>query len=57
SLIIFAQYKVILSLQKDIPLQLASLQLITEKAKIDGRLIEVVDTRFNKPVVVYAPKK
>ncbi len=57
SLIIFAQYKVILSLQKDIPLQLASLQLITEKAKIDGRLLEVVDTRFNKPVVVYAPKK
>lgn len=45
--------KVALSLQKDLDKQLASLQLILEKAKIENKPMETIDLRFDKPVVVY----
>ncbi|MFH0937008.1 MAG: FtsQ-type POTRA domain-containing protein [Candidatus Daviesbacteria bacterium] len=48
--------KLIFSLNHDIAHQLASLQLILEKAKIDERMISQVDLRFEKPVVVYTAK-
>lgn len=40
----------------DIENQLASLQLILEKAKIDDMKLEFIDLRFDKPVVKFAPK-
>lgn len=49
--------KIVFSLKKDVLLQLASLQLILDKAKIDNRNMEIVDLRFDKPVVKYLPKK
>lgn len=53
AVLIHDEEKVVLSLQKDLLRQLASLQLILEKAKIDGDVIEMIDLRFDKPVVVY----
>lgn len=44
------------SLQKDIFGQLASLQLILQKAKIDGSKIETIDLRFERPVVIYGKR-
>lgn len=44
------------SLQKDIFGQLASLQLILQKAKIDGNKIETIDLRFERPVVIYGKR-
>jgi hypothetical protein len=49
--------KVVLNLESDIARQLASLQLILSKTKIDSREVLSIDLRFNKPVVVYSPKK
>lgn len=48
---------VAVNLKSDINIQLASLQLILSKTKIDSKELEVVDLRFNKPVVVYSSKK
>ncbi len=59
-LIIFpseSQPRIIFSLEKDNNLQLASLQLILEKAKIDKESMEFIDLRFDKPIVRFAPKK
>ncbi len=36
---------------------LASLQLILQKAKMDGREMNTIDLRFDKPVVTYLPSK
>lgn len=49
--------KLFFSLNSDVNRQLASLQLILQKSTIDSRLMESVDLRFNKPVVVYSAKK
>lgn len=49
--------KLVFSLEKDVKPEVASLQLIFQKAKIDGRKIESIDLRFDKPVVIYAPQK
>ncbi len=50
--------RILISLSKgEIDNQLASLQLILQKAKIEFRSVESVDLRFNKPVVVFTPKK
>ena len=49
--------KIVFSLEKDILMQLASLHLILEKAKIDNRSMDSIDLRFDKPVVKYLPKK
>lgn len=43
----------VFSLDNDILRQVASLQLISEKAKIDSKNIKIVDLRFDKPVVVF----
>lgn len=56
-LITSAKPKMIFSLEKNIDLQLASLQLILGKAKIDEENIEFIDLRFDKPIVRFAPKK
>lgn len=57
TLIINSSPKIIIALKKDIISQLASLQLILEKAKIDEESLEIVDLRFDKPVVKFNPKK
>ena len=49
--------KVIFDLNEDINMQFASLQLILHKAKIEGVALELIDLRFDKPVIKYAPKK
>lgn len=48
--------KLVFSLSKDIDRQVASLQLILEKAKINGRSVDTIDLRFDKPVVIYGRK-
>lgn len=55
--LIESQYKMAISLSKDVPRQLASLQLILQEAKINKRIMETIDLRFDKPVIVYFPKK
>ncbi|MBI2196543.1 FtsQ-type POTRA domain-containing protein [Candidatus Daviesbacteria bacterium] len=60
--------KIIFRLNEKLDIQLASLQLILDKAKINRRTIptevgrdlkelEFIDLRFDKPVVKFAPKK
>lgn len=56
NLIINSNPKLIFSLNKSVDIQLASLQLILEKAKIDKEIMELIDLRFDNPVVKYAPK-
>ncbi len=56
-LIVDANEQIIFSLSKDIGYQLASLQLIVNEAKMRQRLMDKIDLRFDKPVVVYSPKK
>lgn len=51
------QPKIIFHLEKDINAQLASLQLILGKARIDSSQVEFIDLRFDKPIVKFAPKK
>lgn len=46
--------KIILNLKSDLLKQLASLQLIWQKNKIDAKRIDSIDLRFSKPVVVYS---
>lgn len=55
-LVIDVQPRLLFSLEKDVETQLASLQLILDKAKIDDMAIEFIDLRFEKPVVKYLPK-
>ncbi len=45
--------KIIFSLENPLNLQLASLQLILEEAKINNKEMEFVDLRYDKPVVKY----
>lgn len=47
--------KIIFRLNDKIDIQLASLQLILDKAKIDSEKLEFIDLRFDKPVVQFAP--
>lgn len=49
--------KIIFKLDDNIDPQIASLQLILNKAKIEQDLLEFIDLRFDKPVVKLAPKK
>ena len=37
--------------------QLASLQLILSEAKIESKELEIIDLRFDKPVIKFAPEK
>lgn len=43
--------KVILSLEKDIRKQIASLQLMLKQLTIEGRKFNLIDFRFDKPIV------
>ena len=63
-LIIDTKPRLIFSLDKRLDYQTTSLQLILAQAKMNSdpsspgsALIESVDLRFNKPVVVYSKKK
>ncbi len=49
--------KVAFLLNKEREEQIASLQLILQKAKIDNKELEFIDLRFDKPIIKYAPKK
>lgn len=44
---------VLYSFKNDWQLQVDSLQLILERAKIEGKQIKVIDLRFDKPVITY----
>lgn len=55
--IIFSSPKIYFKLDNSIESQIASLQLILEKAKIDQRSVEFVDLRFDKPIIRFAPKQ
>lgn len=57
SLLLQSSQKVVLSFPDEINRQLASLQLILSKAKIDGKAMDKIDLRFDKPVVIYSPQK
>lgn len=57
SLTINSMPKIVLDLSRDLSLQIASLQLILQQAKIDEEAAEFIDLRFDKPVVRFAPKK
>lgn len=54
---VLSEPKIIFSLEKDVLKQLTSLHLILEKAKIDNKNMEIIDLRFDKPVVKYLPIK
>lgn len=45
--------EVLLSLDRDLKKQVDSLQLILERAKIEGKQIMLIDLRFDKPVIKY----
>lgn len=48
--------KIIFRLDFGVDIQVASLQLILEKAKIDSKELEFIDLRFDKPIVRFATK-
>lgn len=48
--------KLTFSLNKDLNRQLASLQLILQKAKMNSKSMDKIDLRFDKPVVIYSKK-
>ena len=56
-LLVDAVPRIIFKLDDKQEMQIASLQLILNKAKIDGSSLEFIDLRFDKPVVRFAPKK
>ena len=57
NIILSSTPKVLFSLNNNLNKQLAALQLILNKAKIEEQIIEFIDMRFDKPIVKYAPKK
>lgn len=54
NLIVQSKPVIIFDLKSDSSIQLASLQLILEKAKIEKGQIDLIDLRFEKPVLRYA---
>lgn len=56
-LLIDGKTRVQFNLEKDVNIQLASLQLILDKAKIDSENMEIIDLRFDKPVVKIPQKE
>lgn len=57
SLLMDTNPRVVMSLKDGLAPQLASLQLILAQSTMDNEVIESVDLRFAKPVVVYVTKK
>lgn len=55
--VVDSEPKLIFSTTNDLKVTLISLQLILNKSKIEPREIEMIDLRFNRPVVVYKEKK
>lgn len=55
-LLLSDKQKIVFNLKKDLNLQIASLQLILEKAKIEKENAEFIDLRFDKPIVKYAKR-
>lgn len=55
-LLINSQPKIVFNLGGDLKRQIASLQLILQKAKIDSKTVEIIDLRFDKPVIMYTSK-
>lgn len=55
-LLVSSNPKLVFSLRKDTLKQLISLQLILQKAKIDEKVAETVDLRFDKPVIKFVKK-
>ncbi|MBI2011845.1 hypothetical protein HYS91_03680 [Candidatus Daviesbacteria bacterium] len=55
NLIIEMEEKIIFDLKKDYEAQLASLQLILQKSRINFRKMDIVDLRFENPIVTYSP--
>lgn len=49
--------KIIFRLDNNVNIELASLQLILDKAKIDLKEPEFIDLRFDRPIVRFAPKR
>lgn len=47
--------ELIFGLQKSLKSQVASLQLILSRSKIEGKLIKSLDLRFDKPVAIFKP--
>ncbi len=56
-LLVNGRTKIIFLLNDRVDKQIASLQLIYDKAKIDDKTLEFIDLRFDKPVIKFAPKK
>lgn len=56
-LLFFSIPKVVFSKSHDIKRQVASLQLILNKAKIDSKEPKIIDLRFKKPIISYATTK
>ena len=52
-----SKLKILFRLDDQVDIQLASLQVILDKAKIDLKELEFIDLRFDKPIVRFAPKK
>lgn len=50
-------FKIVFWLNNDLNIQLASLQLILQESKIESKDIEMVDLRFNKPVLTFRKNK
>lgn len=57
NLLIQSNQKIVFALDRDLFEQLGSLQLILQKAKIDEKMPEVIDLRFDRPVIVYSSNK
>lgn len=45
------------NIRTDVARQTASLQLILQTAKIEGRVVNLIDLRFEKPIVIYGKKQ
>lgn len=56
-LLVNSMPRIIFRLDGKIDTQIASLQLILQKAKIDEDILEFIDLRFDKQIVRFAPKK
>ncbi len=48
--------QLVFSLSREVEIQIASLQLILQKNKIESSEVKTIDLRFNKPVVIYSSK-
>lgn len=57
TVLVMSSQPILFSLDTDVENQLAALQLILQKAKIDDENMFFIDLRFDKPIVKFVPKK